>query len=160
MEFAFVVLILGIVFSLAYPRLYARLAPDPLRASARRLAAAIRKLRNRAVAEGQVVRLRLQLPEGKWWVEGRDAEGRWRGLADSPVSDGALPRGLRLLKVRTGTRGDVVEGEVPLQFLPTGETERAFLYLRDERQGERTLQIHPFLNRVEIRRGRATPASP
>ncbi len=152
-EFAIVAAILGIVFALVFPRVY-RQAADPLRVSAQGLAEAIRKLRTRAVSSNRMVRFRITLPEGKWRVEGMDDEGSWRGLADSPVRPGLLPPEITVRKVRFGEGEEIVEGLADLRFLPTGETREAFVLLAGEDGRERTLTVHPFLNRVEIHHGR------
>ena len=156
LEFVFVVLVLGIILGLALPRLYPRFASNSLRVSSARLINAVKRLRTYAVANGLPVQLRLNLPEGKWKVEAMDAGGKWLPLAGSPVADGVLPPGILLREARSAGRGEIVQGELSLRFFPTGETARTFLYLQGEENQERTLEIHPFLNRVIIHYGRAT----
>jgi len=157
-EFAVVALILGIVFGLALPRIYAGLATDPLRADARRLAEAIRLLRLHAVVAGGPVRLRLRFSEGKGRMEGMSGAGQWLALADAPVEWRGLSEGVRLRKVQTAGAGEVTEGEAVLLFLPTGEARETRILLGAKNREERTLLIHPFLQRVEVHHGRLAAA--
>lgn len=154
LEFAIVIVILGIFFGLAFPRIQSQMAGDPLRASSTQLAEGIRRVRVHAVSNGRLLRLRITLPGGELKVETVNAGGDWLELADSPVKKEALAEGVRLLKVRIQGEKDIDEGEAILSFLPSGETRGSLMYLAGGADKVRTLIIHPFLNRVEIHDGR------
>ena len=104
LEFVVVLLILGLVFGLALPRLYRNFDKDPLRLSANLLAEAIRRLRHHSISEGELFRLRVTLPDGKWVAEGLDGNGKWLKLAKSPVESSRILEGVRLRDVRIGKR--------------------------------------------------------
>ena len=153
-ELTLVLLLVGIVFGLAFARFFPPEPSGALRADAQLLAESIRKLRNHAMASGLLVRLRLRLPGGGWKAEGMDVKGNWNPLQGSPVPAAALSRGIKLRRVRWAGGKEIVEGEAELRILPTGETLETYLYLGDEGRHERTLTVHPFLNRVEVQQGR------
>lgn len=154
-EFSVVVLILGVVFGLIFIRLVPSLASNALRRDTQQLAETIRKARRYSVASGLLIRLRLRFQEGAWQVEGMDAQGSWNPLRNSPLPPGSFSPGVALRGVRVNGEAEIVEGEAELRFLPTGESKKALLYLADETRQERTLAVHPFLNRVEVFHGRA-----
>ena len=159
LEFVVVILILGIVFGVALPRLFRGADAEPLRLSSTQLAETIRRVRVHAVSGGQLLRIRFTLPEGKWVVEGMDAEGNWLKLANSPVKNGRISEEVRLRQVSIGGRQAASRGDVFLRFFPSGETEKAALYLIDRALKERTLSVHPFYNHVEILHGRTEEKS-
>ncbi|MBI3126759.1 MAG: prepilin-type N-terminal cleavage/methylation domain-containing protein [Candidatus Tectomicrobia bacterium] len=153
-ELAVALLVAGLLFGLALTRFMPPEGSGALRADALALAEGIRKLRNHAVSSGLMVRLRLRLPAGAWKAEGMDNLGNWNPLQGSPVPAGELSRGIQLRRVRWGSGKEISEGEAELRILPTGETQEIYLYLSDGRRHERTLTVHPFLNRVDVQRGR------
>ncbi|MBT3351503.1 MAG: prepilin-type N-terminal cleavage/methylation domain-containing protein [Nitrospinaceae bacterium] len=156
LEFAIVIVILGIFLGLAYPRIQKQMAGDPLRESSTKLAEGIRRVRVFAISNGRLLRLRITLPRGELKVEATDAGGEWLEMSDSPIKKEALAEGVRLLKVRIRGDKDIDEGEAILNFLPSGETRGSLMYLAGGSDKVRTLIIHPFLNHVEIRDGRVS----
>lgn len=160
LELVVVLLILGLVFGFALPHFYRSTEDEPLRVSTNRLAETIRRVRTHAVSNGRLLRLRLTLPKGEWVVEGMDAEGKWLRLAHPPVNNGRISEGVRLRQVKISNHPPAGRGDVPLRFFPSGEAERAYLYLIDEDLEERTLSVHPFYNRVDIHHGRYQKNSP
>lgn len=154
LEFVVVILILGLMFGVALPRLYRPADNEPLRLGSTLLVETIRRVRTHAVSEGRMVRIRFTLPEGKWVVEELDGKGTWLKLINSPVENGHIPEGVRLRQVNIGGRPAASRGDVSLRFFPSGETEKAELYLINKALKERTLSVHPFYNHVEIIHGR------
>ena len=159
LEFVVVILILGLMFGVALPRFFRPDNTEPLRLSSTLLAETIRRVRVHAVSEGRLIRIRFTLPDGKWVVEGMDGKGIWLELVKSPVENGRIPEGVRLRQVNIGGRLAASRGDVSLRFFPTGETEKAELYLIDKSLKERTLAVHPFYNHVEIHHGRVEKKS-
>ncbi len=159
LEFVVVILILGLMFGVALPRLYRPADNEPLRLSSTRLVETIRRVRVHAVSEGRLIRIRFTLPEGKWVVEGLDGKGIWLELINAPVENGRISEGVRLRQVNIGGRPAASRGDVSLRFFPSGETEKAELYLINKGLNERTLSVHPFYNHVEIIHGRVEKRS-
>lgn len=155
LELVVVILILGLLFGVALPRLYRPVDTGPLRLGATRLAEAIRRVRIYTASEGRLVRMRFTLPEGKWAIEGLNGKGAWIELPDPPVEKGRIPDGVNLRRISIGGRRVFSRGDVSLRFFPSGETEKAEFYLIDRTLEERTLFVHPYYNQVEIFHGRA-----
>lgn len=154
LELTVVILILGIMMGVALPRLFRPSNEDPLRLSSNVLAETIRRVRMHAVSGGQMLRIRFTLPEGKWVIEERDGKGVWFKLGNSPVKNGRLLEGVRLREVNIGDHLVASRGDISIRFFPSGESESAALFLIDNNLKERTLAVHPFLNRVDIHHGR------
>ena len=156
LEFAVVILIIGIFLGLAFPNFQRNFNRDLLRISSVRLAESIRIVRIEAISNGQMLRIRLDLSKGSWNVEGMNAGGKWLDLQSIPIPKGHLENGVYIYKIRVDGQKDTERGEVNLIFLPSGETRSAMLYLSNMNQKSVTLVVHPFINRVKIRHGRVS----
>jgi general secretion pathway protein H len=157
-ELALVLLILGILVTLAAPSLSwigaARLDTD-----ARRLASTISYLHDEAALRGRVYRLTIDLEEARYDVAvGREDTGEFvsPGSAegwDPYASDSrALADGIRFASLETAS-GEVTSGETSIYFLPEDARASFKLVLTGDAGDARTLDADGVTGRVTIVRG-------
>lgn len=155
LELCVVVALLGIMASLALPRLHSALLADDLEAAVRRLAGTLRALRNEAVRERTAYRLHLDLAAGRFWVDseamGQEERERRRREAAS------LPEGIRILDVRRHGMDREVSGETSVVFDRKGYAQPSLIHLGSQDGRSYTLALSPFLPRVGIIEGYAEP---
>lgn len=99
-ELMVVLVVLSVLTAMVVPQFAGTYQGALLRAAARQLVAASRLASSQAVTSGNVHRLRLDLADGRWWLEARaardpGAEGRGRSFApvkDLPGADGRIDK--------------------------------------------------------------------
>lgn len=91
---------------------------------------------------------------------GRDEDGfeerlkeqaRWSQFASRTLQPTQLPSGIQIGGVWTPRVADLVsDGDANLYFFPTGETQRAIIYIVDSWDNAYTLDVQPLTGRVSI----------
>lgn len=152
-EFALVALTIGFVAILVFPRVTSLFATDSLRADSVRLAETIRTVRKYSVLNSLTLRLHLRLHEGAWRAESLRADGSWGPSLEIRLPGGALSPGNQFRTARFSERKETVGMEILIYFYPTGDADEAYLTVADAGGDERTIHIHPTLNRTEIAHG-------
>lgn len=149
-ELTLVLLIVGVLVSLAAPRL-ARLGEARVDASARRLATTIEYLYDEAALRGRIYRLTLDLDGARYTIRTRlpysatagTLEQRW----DPYAKDTDLDEGVRLVEVATAT-AKRERGVAAIDFVPEGNLEDIVITLVGEDLSERTLALDGVTGRV------------
>jgi type II secretion system protein H len=160
-EITLVLLIIGVLLSLAAPKL-SLLGQARLDASARRLAAMISYLNDEAALRGRVYRLTLELDESRYTIEtqapyarGEIAEGfvtEWDPYAE-PTE---LPLGIRIVRVESADRA-ALAGPEALYFLPEGGADTTTITLEGDDGRRLDVWVDGPNDRVEVR---PVPARP
>ncbi len=76
---------------------------------------------------------------------------RWSQFASRTIQPARLSTGVHIAGVWTPrVTEEVTDGEAYLYFFPTGETQRALIYLVDPRENAYTLDVQPLTGRVRI----------
>ena len=153
-EFALVVLVISFAFSLVFPRIASLFTAGSVRGDSLRLTEAIRKARRYSVLSSLTLRLSVQLREGAWRAESLHADGSWGPLLDLPLLEGALSPGNRFRSARFTARRESPAEQIILHFYPSGDAEEVYLTLAGGDGEERTIHVHPALNRTGIAHGR------
>lgn len=144
-ELTVVVLIVGLMLTLAVPRVRDTLLNDDLKAATRQLIGAARELRNTAILDQTDLLLQIDLTEGTYWSVRADATAEQR--AELRRAAAHLPPGVRWASVRRAGEARRAEGETTLRFFRQGYITPAVLQLsRDDRS--LTLVFQPFLREV------------
>ena len=149
LELMAVVFILGLVLTIASPRLE-DISGVRVRSTSRKLASTIRYLYSLAIFDKSIYRLRFDFDNGTF------ATDKLVGQTFVPVEDpllkhGRMPDGVWLRDMRVLGRDEVVAGEESLLFFPQGYVERAVLHLTNH-SGDLvfTLVTKSFSGRVAI----------
>lgn len=149
LELSVVLMILGLMAVLLYPKLSGLLAEEDLRLTALRLAATIERVREQAAAAKRPYRLNYSLDTNEVWVSVLSDEDF---VDDASVFSGrkTLPEGIRLADVSTPGLGTVSEGEGFTTFHPNGYVDASAIHLEDARGQTYSLIINPLTGRTTV----------
>lgn len=149
-ELAVVLLIIGIVAVVAFPRV-SNLAESDLKRAARHLSSTIQFANDRATVTRSHIRLNFDLEKQTYWFstpEDPDEEGK---KAEEESRQWRLSESLRFEDIVVPFRGKVSDGTAVTQFYPSGRIDRTILHLEDEvRREKMTIIINPVTGRVRI----------
>jgi prepilin-type N-terminal cleavage/methylation domain-containing protein len=153
LEVVLVLLIIGVVLAVAFPR-FANIGGGDLKLEARTLIGRIQGLYAEAAFTRRPHRLVLDLDQERYAAEVMNVETRTFAPVDPtfmpPVQ---LPSGIDLKDVTTARAGKRQEGQVALLFDPTGQAEFATIHLEDRDGGTLTLEVNPLTGRVAVKEG-------
>ena len=169
-ELMVVLLVVGILTAVIVPSMRGTLEAELLHAQTRKLVGAMEFAYSRAVTRAQPHRLRLDIPNQRFFVEGRtpSPEG-FSEFTPVPASPGAEGKLDARISVRTlsqlefETLDSVVdpgaweEGPVsgsvvtPLTFYPDGTADPVLIILEDRQGARQALRVNPITARVQVR---------
>lgn len=155
LELALVLFIVGLLLTVAIPRL-PDLTGARLQASARRFAALVRYVSGEAVFRSHVYRLHYDLDRHAYWVtvlavspEAAEFIGD-----ESPLSRPVhLPPAVRFAEVHVPAVGRVRTGQVYTHFYPHGYADPTVIHLRDHSARVLTIIIPPLTGEARIYEG-------
>jgi prepilin-type N-terminal cleavage/methylation domain-containing protein len=150
-EIAVVLLLLGILLSVALPRFEGVGESEKLKTAARRLAGMVVESHSEAATKSRPFFLCLDLDEQRAWLStvrpGREGEsGRQGGFYN-------LPRGVLLKDAVHPGDGVVKEGRTSFGYWPQGGNEPGALHLITDDGEELTVFLRPYMGRTEIQEG-------
>ncbi|MDA8126948.1 MAG: prepilin-type N-terminal cleavage/methylation domain-containing protein [Deltaproteobacteria bacterium] len=146
-ELAVVVLLVGLMLTLAAPRVRDTLLNDDLKAATRQLLGATRELRNDAIREQTDYLLRIDLGQPSFWSYPADATPEKR--AEVRKAAVRLPAGIRIVDVRHAGEAKKGDGEASIRFFRQGYVTPTVIHLaKDDRTF--TLIFNPFLPSVDV----------
>jgi len=147
-ELTVVILLMGILLSITFPRIQDTILTDHLKTTIRQMINLINQLKNEAVRNNKDYSLYLNLESKKYWIEYDDmtevARSSARENADS------LPDEVRIMDIWFKGIGKEVMGETRIFFSRKGYIQPAMIHLRSEDDREFTLVLRPFLGKVEV----------
>jgi prepilin-type N-terminal cleavage/methylation domain-containing protein len=150
LELIVVIVIVGVVLTVALPVMRDTLLDDGLDKAVRRLQGAARELRNDAVREQVDELLHLDLDRGSYWVTGSDMTPEKRdAMKDQEVK---LPDGVVFAGVTHLLSEKQTEGETSITFFRKGYTQPAVVHLA---KGDREVDLvfQPFGGALEMQGG-------
>lgn len=147
-ELIVVVLLIGLVLTLAVPRLRNALLTDNLKGTARKMIGIINNLRNEAIREQRDYFLHLDLDANRFWVSYGSMTDEERAVASEEGS--SLPPDIRIHDLWIKGEGKMVEGVTRIMFARRGYTQKSAIHLSSEDGRELTLVLSPFLGKVKV----------
>jgi prepilin-type N-terminal cleavage/methylation domain-containing protein len=148
-ELVVVLVILGVMAAVAFPRLEGFFHDGCLRGSARHLVGMIRYAQSQAALSGREYRLYYDLDKGRYWIVRETEEVLEGGDADKTVRRYLL-EGVRFQSIITQGKGRITEGVTSSWFSPRGWVEETTIYLEDEEGEELSIFIKGPIGRVRI----------
>jgi general secretion pathway protein H len=148
-ELVVVLVILGVMATVAFPRLEGFFPNGYLRGSARRLVGMIRHAQSQAALSGKEYRLYYDLDKDKYWIVRKGKEGLDGEDADE-AGRGYLLEGVRFQSIITQGKGRIVEGMASSWFSPRGWVEETTIYLENKEGEELSILIKGPAGRVRI----------
>jgi len=151
LEMIVVVTLLGIMMTVAIPRLTTGMLSDGGDETARWIIANVRQLKEKAISDQKTYLLNVSLDTGQMWTAPADlAETEAATARDKGYR---LPRGVRFDHVAFSENERFTNGTVPIGFYPQGYSDKAVIRLRDKDGDRLAFFIEPFLSRVNLVRG-------
>ena len=147
-ELIVVVLLIGLVMTLAAPRLRNALLTDNLKGAARKMIGIINNLRNEAIREQRDYSLHLDLDANRLWISYGPMTDEERAVAGEEGS--RLPPDIRIHDVWIKGEGKMVRGETRIMFSRRGYTQKSAIHLSSEDGRELTLVLNSFLGKVKV----------
>ena len=147
-ELIVVLVLIGLVLTLAAPRLRNALLTDNLKGAARKLIGIISNLRNEAIREQRDYFLHFDLNANRFWVSYGSMTDEERTVAREEGSN--LPVDIHVDDVWIMDEGKIVEGDVRIRFTRRGYTQKSAIHLSSEDGRKLTLVLSPFLGKVKV----------
>jgi len=147
-ELIVVLVLVGMMLTLAAPRLRHALLTDHLKSTARKLVGIIDNLRNETIREQKAYALNFDLNANRFWTDYPSMTEEEMTLARGEAI--ALPSDVRIRDVWIRGEGKIVEGEARIRFTRKGYTQSSAIHLRSDDEREFTLVLRPFSGKVEI----------
>jgi prepilin-type N-terminal cleavage/methylation domain-containing protein len=142
-ELIVVMVLVGLMGTLALPRLRHTLLSDDLKGSTRRLAGMMRELRGQAQRDQKDFFLRFDLDSGIYWVESRDMNIDDRSFARE---NGIRIQGdVRISDIWLKGEGTISSGDASITITRKGYVQPSAIHLTDDTGREFTLSFRPFL---------------
>ena len=147
-ELIVVLVLVGMMLTLAAPRLRHALLTDHLKSTARKLVGIINNLRNETVREQKAYTLHFDLNSNRFWTD--DPSMTEEELTLAREEGTTLPSDVRIRDVWIKGEGKIVEGEAGITFTRKGYTQSSAIHLRSDDGREFTLELRPFSGKVKI----------
>lgn len=147
-ELAVVVVLLGLIFTIAAPRIRENLFRDNLKSATRQIVGMITRLREEAIREHKEYILHFDLESSRFWFDSPSMTEEERARVAAEASP--LPGQVRIMDVWFDGKGKIMIGEVAIRINNKGYIEQSAIHLGTEDNREYTLRLSPFLRRVEV----------
>lgn len=147
-EISVVIVLVGVIFLLAIPRVQDTVTNDRMRSAVRNLSGAARDLKAGAVREQVDHYLHLDLDRRVVWNTRDDMTAEVRTVRRSQARP--LPSGVRIADVALADEGKKNQGEVVIRFFSQGYVQPAAIHLTDDER-TMTLIFQPFLSTFEVK---------
>ena len=147
-ELMVVIVLLGLIFTIATPKIRDALFRDELKGATRQMVGLIMRLRNEAIREHKDYMLHFDLESNRFWFDSPSMteEERARIAADASPLTGQVD----IMDVWISGEGKIMLGEVRIRINKKGYIQQSVIHLGMEDNREFTLLLSPFLRRVEV----------
>ncbi len=142
-ELIVVMLLVGLMGTLALPRLRHTILSDDLDGATRRLAGLMRELRGQARRDQRDFLLRFDLDSGMYWIEAQDMSVDDRSFARENGT--RMQEDVRISDIWLQSEGTISSGEASITVTRKGYVQPSAIHLKDDKYREFTLSFRPFL---------------
>jgi general secretion pathway protein H len=147
-ELIVVMLLVGLMGTLALPRLRHTILSDDLNGATRRLAGLMRELRGQARRDQRDFLLRFDLDSGIYWIEAQDMS--FDDLSFARENGTRIQEGVRILDIWLQSEGTISSGEASITITRKGYVQPSAIHLKDENDRQFTLRFRPFLPKEQF----------
>jgi Tfp pilus assembly protein FimT len=147
-ELTVVMVLLGLILSLAAPSVRSAFLTDELKSTTRKMAGTIKAMRSQAMEEQKTFSLHLEMESNRVWcgsdamTEAEQAEAREKAVL--------LPKGIQILDVWFRWRGKQSTGEATIPFNRKGYARPSAIHIGADDGRRFTLVLSPFTGRVQV----------
>jgi general secretion pathway protein H len=147
-ELIVVIVLIGLMISLATPRIRNTLFTDNLKTTTRRIMALLKNLRNEAVREQRDYFLHFDMDSNRLWYDSSSMSLEDRTQAATNASP--LPEDVQILDIWQSGRGKKMTGEDVIIINRKGYTTQSVIHLGTKDDRAFTLVLSPFLRKIMI----------
>lgn len=147
-ELTVVIVLIGLMLAIAFPRFRSALLTDNLKGSARRMIGMIRSLRDDAMRNQKVYDLRFDLDANRFWIDSPDMTEEEKMSVREKASP--FPSDVHILDVWFREEGKKVAGDVGIRFNKKGYVQPSVIHMGSDDGRKFTLILSPFLRRIEV----------
>ena len=151
-ELIIVLIVLGAVLVIAFPRMEAFFSGGYLKSATRRLVGTVRYLHDRSATTGKRFRLCYDLDRNEYWIEEENEEGEFEEVRTILGRRETLPEGISFLDVIT-PEGKMNSGQTFTLFFPKGYVTRSIIHLKNEKEEVQTLLLKGTMGQVTVYEG-------
>lgn len=150
-ELSIIIILLGIIFLFALPRLE-NIGDVKLRSAARELAGAIQSLFDESVLNRKPYQMVFDMTGRSYSIIETDMNEESSEMIGSPKRQVHLPERIYIRDIVTQTDGKVTEGKVSVPFYPDGFVVKNIIHLSDGKK-DYTLVTTPLTGKVKVLEG-------
>ena len=147
-EIAVVILLIGLMITLASPRIRNAILTDNLKITTRRLVGLVKGLRNDAVREQKEYVVHFELDSNRYWTESSSMSEEERARAREKARQ--LPDDVKVLDIWFKGRGKKMRGEASIRFTKKGYVRQSVIHLGSEDGRVFTIILNPFMAKVWV----------
>ncbi len=147
-ELMVVIVLIGLMLTVTFPRLRESLLTDTLKSTVRRLVGTIKHLRNEAVREHRTYTLHFDFESDMFWADYSDMTEEERLEAKKQAF--FLPKEVRLIDVWSKGEGKKGSGEAQILFNKRGYVKPSAIHIGSKDDRNFTVVISPFLTRIQV----------
>lgn len=147
-ELAVVIILIGIVMTLAVPQLKYTITEDSLKSTARKLAGVIQTLRNDAIDNQETYYLMIDFESNRIWTESQSMSEDDRFTAVKAASE--LPDDVRIIDITYLYSDKKMTGQTSILFNKKGYMQPVLIHLGSGDGRKLTLDLSPFQGRIKI----------
>ncbi len=148
-ELMVVIVLFGLILTIAAPRFRDAVLTDNLKGTTRRLIGLIKELRSDAIQKRTDQILFFDLESNSYWHGPADMTEEGRDLFRERNAN-ELPGDVRITDIWTKGGGKKMAGELAIRFHKKGYTQQSAIHLESEDGREFTLLLRPFLPGVKV----------
>lgn len=149
-ELIVVIVLLGLMFGFAVPKLHQAVLRDSLDATALKIIGLAENLRERAISDQVTYVLHLDIRENELWAFPVNATAEEQEAARERAYQ--LPVDVQIEDIWSWSRGKLYD-ETTIQFSRKGYIEQAMIHLESEDGRQLSLELTPFLGSIKIHEG-------
>ena len=147
-ELTVVIILIGLMMTMALPRLRYPMMTDNLKGATRKMIGTIRTIRDNALREQSTYYLKFDLGSNRYWIDSPSMTQEERSVAREEAS--SLPAGVSIIDIWLKWDGKKVFGETEIRFNEKGYIRPSVIHIGAQDGRRFTLVVSPFLGRVEV----------
>jgi prepilin-type N-terminal cleavage/methylation domain-containing protein len=147
-ELVVVIFLIGIVFSITFPRIQDAVLRDHLKTATRRMIGTIKAIKHNAVREQRDYSLHFSFSNNSFWIESPEMSTEERIRARRNLR--RLPSGIDVLNVWSAKKGILNSNEATIRFSKKGYVSPAFIRIASDKGRNYTLFLSPFLDKITL----------
>lgn len=147
-ELAVVILLIGIMMTLAMPKLRTVNITDDLKGSTRRMIGLIKELRQDTIQDNRAYKLNFDLDSHKFWIDSPSMSDKEKILARETSS--AFADDIYVEDITYSHEGKTMAGDASIMFTTKGYMKPSIIHLGSRDGRKFSLVLSPFLGRVKV----------